>query len=132
MPQERPDRRPDSSENRIRHRPAVLPGLRAETALEASDMNEKAPEWQKIIAALAEAVDALKQCDPYLDADDVERASMARHLIRRIMREIVSGLMHDYAAWCRGNRPDLQNDFYLVVYEAQQRLARMEWDSKEK
>ena len=42
------------------------------------------------------------------------------------MREWVSALMHDYAAWCRGNRPDLPNDFWRTVHEAQRRLSRLE------
>jgi hypothetical protein len=38
---------------------------------------------------LTAALDALKRCDPHLNADDLERSNLARYFIRRVILNMV-------------------------------------------
>jgi hypothetical protein len=44
---------------------------------------------QLMINNLSNTLDLLKRCEPYLDADDIERSCLARHFIRRIILGMV-------------------------------------------
>jgi hypothetical protein len=45
----------------------------------------KEPDWQQLMDGLTAALETLKQCDPHLNADDLERSNLARYFIRRVI-----------------------------------------------